>query len=76
MLFLNSFSNSYYNSRLNDKSKKESYIVFIQVKLIKFLVQYIYLIYVRLIVHATQVLVYPKGYVYYMPLIYNMISLF
>ena len=40
---------------------------------IEFLVQCIY---TRLVVHATQVLAYPKGYVYYMLLTYSMTLLF
>ena len=42
----------YYNSRLSDKSK-ESCIGFMQENSIEFMIQYIYLIYIRLIVHTT-----------------------
>ena len=40
----------------------------------EFLVQCICLIYTRLLVHATQVLAYPQGHIYYMPLSYSMMS--
>ena len=62
-----------YNLGWSNKVKKESYIGFIQEK---FLVQYIYLIYTRLIVCATWVSVYLKGHIYYMLLIYSIILLF
>jgi len=42
----------------------------------KFQLQSVYLIYTRLMVHATLSLAYPKGHVYYMPLIYGIMLLF
>jgi len=50
---------------------QEPYIGFIQENLIEFLVQYIYLIYTRLIVYAIPVLAYLKDYTYYILLTYN-----
>jgi len=41
-----------YSSRLSDKSKEKPCIGFIQENSIEFLVQYVYLIYTRLMVHA------------------------
>ena len=67
---------SYYNWRLRVKSTKEPCIRLIQENSMEFLVQCIYLIYTRLMVYAMQILVYSKDYVYYIPLICNMISFF
>ena len=62
-----------YSSRLSNKSKEKPCIGFIQENSIEFLVQYIYLIYTRLIVHTIWVLAYSKNYIYYILFIYNII---
>ena len=41
----------------------------------EFQVQSVYLIYIRLLVHVTLILIYPKSYTYYMLLIYSIIVL-
>ena len=67
---------SCYDWKLRVKSIKEPYIGLIQENSIKFQVQSVYLIYTRLIVYAILNLAYPKEYVYYILLIYSIISLF
>ena len=65
-----------YNLGSSNEAKKKSCIRFIQENLIKSQVQSVYLIYTRIIVCVTQNLAYSKEYIYYMLLIYNMISSF
>ena len=66
--------NQYYIKVFN--IRKEPYIEIIQENLIEFLVQYIQLIYTRLMIYAIQILVYSKDYTYYILLIYDIISFF
>ena len=56
----------------SDRAKEKPCIGFTQGNSIEFLVQCIYLIYARLIVHATQVLAYSKDHMYYMLLVCSM----
>ena len=54
-------------------SQKELCIGFTQENLIEFLIQCIYLIYTKLIVHAIQVLAYSKNHAYYILLFQNIL---
>ena len=65
-----------YNSSSSVRTKEETCIRLTQENLIEFLVQYIYLIYARLIVYTTQILVYPKDYIYHILLTYSIMLFF
>ena len=53
----------YYNLRPRVRSKEKSCIRLIQKNLINFLIQLVYLIYARLIVHTIQILAYSKDHI-------------
>ena len=65
-----------YNLGLSNKAKEKPCIGFISENSIEFQLQSVYLIHTRLIVCIILNLAYSKEYVYYMLLIYSIISLF
>ena len=68
-------NNLWYDSRLGVKSREKPYIGFTQENLMEFQLQSIYLIYTWLMVCPILNLAYPKKHMYYILLIYSIISL-